>query len=322
MVKTLRGKVIRSTGGFVDVATGEGMYRCRLRGRLKQRALRTDLCVAGDEVRVLPETKRTDAPGEPETYARGTVEEVLPRTSRIGRVHPARSGPPREDVLVANVDQLVVCVAYGEPPLRPRFIDRFLVIAEYGHVPALIVVNKVDFEEEADIQRSLIEPYRDLGYEVLETSAHADIGIDELRERLKGKVSAICGPSGAGKSSLCNAIEPGLATAVGETSEAHGKGRHTTRVATLHPLAGGGYLADTPGIRELAAYGIPEDALARCFPELRPLLGRCAYRSCRHDAEPSCAVRAAVEAGEVSEDRYDSYLRLLFGEERPDRITG
>jgi ribosome biogenesis GTPase len=309
MPETLRGKVIRSTGGFVDVATERGVLRCRLRGRLKQRAYTTDLCVAGDEVRVLPESE-----------TRGTVEEVLPRSSRIGRVHPARSGPPREDVLVANVDQLVVCVAYGEPPLRPRFVDRFLVIAEHDGVPALIVVNKADFLEEAEIQRPLLEPYRDLGYEVLETSAHEGLGIDALRARLEGKVSAICGPSGAGKSSLCNAVEPGLGTAVGETSEAHGKGRHTTRVATLHPLAGGGYLADTPGIRELAAYGIAPEALARCFPELRPLLGRCAYRSCRHDAEPSCAVRAAVEAGQVSEERYDSYLRLLLGDERPDRV--
>jgi ribosome biogenesis GTPase len=324
MSETLHGKVLRTTGGFVDVATERGVLRCRLRGRLKQRAMRTDLCVAGDEVLVLPESAPANATGGGESPARsrGTIEEVLPRTSRIGRVHPARSGPPREDVLVANVDQLVVCVAYGEPPLRPRFIDRFLVIAEHDHVPALIVVNKADFLEEAEIQRPLVEPYRDLGYEVLETSAHTGLGVEALRARLEGKVSAICGPSGAGKSSLCNAIEPGLATAVGATSEAHGKGRHTTRVATLHPLAGGGYLADTPGIRELAAYGIAPDALARCFPELRPLLGRCAYRSCRHDAEPSCAVRAAVEAGQVSEERYDSYLRLLLGDERPDRVTG
>ncbi len=309
MAERREGKVIRTTGGFVDVQTRAGVVRARLRGRLKQERQRTDLCVAGDDVVVRVEGDSA------------VVEEVLPRRSRISRVKPARGGPASEDVLVANLDQLLVCVAYGEPPLRPRFIDRFLVIAEHNDVEAVLVVNKVD-RPEADAQRALVMPYRELGYELLETSTLNGEGIEALRARLRGRESAICGPSGAGKSSLCNAVEPGLGAAVGETSEAHGKGRHTTRVTTLHPLREGGFLADTPGIRELAAYGIPANALDRCFRELRPYLGQCAFRSCKHQSEPSCAVRAAVEEGRVSEERYDSYLRLLLGDERPERAKG
>lgn len=309
MPERREGKVLRTTGGFVDVMTKRGAVRARLRGRLKQERQRTDLCVAGDEVVVRVEGEAA------------VVEEVLPRRSRISRLKPARGGPASEDILVANVDQLLVCVAYGEPPLRPRFIDRFLVIAEHNRVEAIIVANKAD-RPEAAAQRELVAPYEALGYELLETSALAGEGIAALRARLEGRVSAICGPSGAGKSSLCNAVEPGLGAAVGQTSEAHGKGRHTTRVATLHALGAGGFLADTPGIRELAAYGIPANALDRCFRELRPYLGQCAYRSCRHLSEPSCAVRAAVEAGQVSEERYDSYVRLAYGDERPERAKG
>ncbi|MBC7170964.1 MAG: ribosome small subunit-dependent GTPase A [Polyangiaceae bacterium] len=301
--------MIRSTGGFLDVDTAEGIVRARLRGRLKKEKLRTDLCVAGDEVALIVDD------------ASAVVDEVLPRRTRISRVQPARGGPPREDVLVANVDQLLVCVAYGDPPLHPRFIDRFLVIAEHNDVEAMVVVNKVD-RPEADVQRELVLPFRSLGYELIETSTVTGVGVDALRARLAGRITAICGPSGAGKSSLCNAVEPGLGTLVGQTSEAHGKGRHTTRVATLHALSSGGYLADTPGIRELAAYGIPPETLDRCFVEFRPLLGQCAYRSCRHISEPSCAILEAVEAGQVSEERYDSYLRLLLGDERPERAKG
>ncbi len=309
MAETRDGKVLCATGGFLDVHTAGGVVRARLRGRLKQERQRTDLCVAGDEVRV-----RVDG-------GSAVVEEVYPRRSRISRQKPSRGGPATEDVLVANVDRLVVCVAYGEPPIRPRFVDRFLVIAEHNDVEPLVVVNKVDREEAAE-QRALVLPYRALGYEVIETSTRTGEGVDALRAALEGRVSAICGPSGAGKSSLCNALEPGLGAAVGATSDAHGKGRHTTRVATLHPIAGGGFVADTPGIRELAAYGIAAADLDRCFREMRPFLGQCAYRSCRHDGEPSCAVRAAVEAGHVSEERYDSYLRLLLGDERAERVKG
>lgn len=308
MSERRRGTVLLATGGFFDVLTGQGVVRCRMRGRLKKERRKTDLCVIGDEVEV-----RVEEGGV------GTLEEVLPRRSRFSRQQPGRGGARfKEDVLVANLDQVVIVFSFGTPPLRPRMLDRFLVIAEHNHVEAVIVCNKVDAETGPET-RDLLESYRALGYRVLYTSARTGAGIDALGALLEGRLSALTGPSGAGKSSLINAIHPELDLRVGGTSDAHGKGRHTTRVATLHPLPGGGFVADTPGIRELGAFEIPKGELASCFPEMRPFLGRCAFRSCEHIHEPGCEVMAAVDRGEISEARYDSYTRLHEDEERPER---
>ena len=152
--------------------------------------------------------------------------------------------------------------------------------------------------------------YAELGYPVIETSVTTQVGLRELAEACRGRVSAMSGPSGVGKSSLANALSPGLDLRVGATSETDGKGRHTTRVASLHPLGDDSYLVDTPGIRELASYELPLEDLDHCFPEMRPYLGRCSYRSCAHESEPGCAVRKAVEAGAIHPERSDSYLRL------------
>ncbi len=324
-----QGIVLRSTAGFFDVQLSDKVVRARLRGRLKRVRQKTDLCVIGDQVRVA-----IGADGS------ATVEEVLPRRTVFSRQHPARGGH-REDVLIANLDLLVVVMAFEAPPFVPRMIDRFLVIAEHNGVDAILVANKVDLRiDEDDYIDEALELYESLGYRTFRTNARGtetetesesrqagdadaeqeDAGILALRRALQGRVAAFCGPSGAGKSSLVNAIEPGLDLRVGATSEAHGKGRHTTRVATLHPLTGGGYIADTPGIRELASFEIPDQELAHCFPELRPLLKECAFRSCRHLTEPGCAVLAAVEAETLDADRYESYAKMLLGEERPDRV--
>jgi ribosome biogenesis GTPase len=214
----------------------------------------------------------------------------------------------REDVLIANLDQLVVTFCHGEPPLKRRLLDRFLVIAEQQGVEAIIVVNK------ADLAPSPSLPWRDvyesLGYTILEVSAATGRGISELRAALEGRISAFVGPSGVGKSSLINQIVPHLELETRAVSEHHGKGRHTTRVATLHALPGGGFLADTPGIRELGTWALPEDELDRCFPELDELRAQCAFRRCSHVHEPNCAVIEALNEGRIDADRYESYLRL------------
>jgi len=308
MTERRRGTVLRATGGFFDVLTEGRVVRCRMRGRLKKERQKTDLCVIGDEVEV------SLLDGD-----EGLLEEVLPRRSRFSRQQPGRGGARfKEDVLVANLDQIVVVFSFSTPPLHPRMLDRFLVIAEHAGVEAVVVGNKVD-EEGGPETRSLLERYRDLGYRVLTTSARTGEGVEELGALLRGRLSALVGPSGAGKSSLINAVYPELALRVGGTSEAHGKGRHTTRVATLHPLPGGGFVADTPGIRELGAFEIPKSELAACFPEMRPFLGLCGFRSCEHVHEPGCAVMEAVDRGAIAEARYDSYVRLHEDEERPDR---
>jgi ribosome biogenesis GTPase len=296
MTVVTEGLVVRSTAGFIDVVVGSEVVRCRMRGRLKNRVRTTDLCVIGDHVRV--------ARPDPQTCV---VVEVLPRNTRFSRRQPGR-GPQREDVLVANLDQLLITFCYGRPPIKTRLLDRFLVIAEHQEVRPIIVMNKVDLRKpgESDWQST----YEAIGYPVLNVSAETGEGVSLITEVLKDRISAFVGPSGVGKSSIINRILPKLDLNTASVSERHGKGRHTTRVASLHPLPTGGFLADTPGIRELATWALPVEELDRCFPELRQYREGCAFRRCSHTHEPECAVADAVNEGKVDRERFESYVRL------------
>jgi ribosome biogenesis GTPase len=300
------GLVLRARSGFYTIVTDDGdLIEARLRGRIKRDRQASDLAVIGDRVTVehLPDGS-------------GAIASIEPREHRFSRRQPGPRGSWREDVIVANPDLVAVVFACDRPPPNPRLIDRFLVVAEYNEVPSLLVANKVDLVGDA-AAHDLFSPYQRIGYEVAYTSAKAGIGLEELRGRLAGRLSIVTGPSGAGKSTLLNALQPGLQLVTGEVSEVEsGKGKHTTTHAELHPLAGdaGGYVADTPGIRELGLWQIPPTELARCFPEFRPHLGRCAFNDCTHVHEPRCGLRAAVASGQVGEERYDSYRRLLTGD--------
>jgi ribosome biogenesis GTPase len=192
-------------------------------------------------------------------------------------------------------------------------LDRFLVIAEKERIPAVIVANKVDLvgPEQA---RETFGHYAALGYTVIYTSVNENLGLEELRGQLAGKLSGLAGPSGVGKSSLLNAIQPGLGQAVREVSQSMHKGRHTTVVRQLFPLQGGGYVADTPGLRSVALWDTRPEELDAYFPELAPLVAECQFSDCTHLKEPGCAVLAAVDAGTVHPARYDSYLRLRASE--------
>jgi ribosome biogenesis GTPase / thiamine phosphate phosphatase len=295
----LQGLVLKAQSGFFWVKTDAGVLECSLRGRLKKERQSSDICVIGDDV----EVKQISA-------ANGAIEAVAPRRTKLARRAPGSKGVWSEDVMVANVYQVLLVFACSHPDFHPRMLDRYLVLTEASELETTIVANKVDLVGD-DRAHELFAAYERIGYPVLYTSPKTGQGIDELGARLGRGISVITGKSGVGKSTLLNAVQPGLGLATGEVSDAVGKGRHTTRVAELIPLdTEGGYVADTPGIRELGLWRFPLDELDWCFREFRPYLGECYFAGCTHTHEPDCAVRAALDAGQIDAERYDSYVRL------------
>jgi len=299
----LTGTVLRARSGFYTVLTDDrALVECRLRGRVKQERSDSDLVVIGDRVSIAM-VGGGDA----------MIESVEPRRSRFSRRQPGPRGAWKEDMIVANLDQVLVVFACAEPMPNLRMIDRFLVVAEHNEIPALVVANKVDLVGLAAANLTF-GGYESIGYPVHYLSAREGIGVETLADQLAGRTSVVTGPSGVGKSTLLNAIQPGLRIETGTVSGTVHKGRHTTTSAELHRLtgAGGGFVADTPGLRELGLWQIPDADLAWCFPEMRPYLGGCAFNDCRHLSEPRCAILAAIAAGTVSAARHDSYRRLLL----------
>ncbi len=296
----MQGTVLRAQSGFFWVQTAQGILECRLRGRLKKDRLSTDIAVIGDEVEV-----------EQVSPQQGAIEAVLPRRTRLARRAAGPRGAWKEDVIVANVDQVLLVFACTAPAFHPRMLDRYLVLTEFNDLDAVIVANKVDLIS-IEQARVMFAPYEAIGYTVIYTSITDEQGIADIRTRLAGRTSVVTGKSGVGKSSLLNVIQPGLHLATSAVSATMNKGRHTTTVAELLPLdlPEGGYVADTPGIREIGLWHIPIDELDWCFCEFRPFLDQCAFQNCSHSHEPDCAVRTAVVQGHISEQRYDSYLRL------------
>lgn len=291
------GTVLSFAGGDYEILLDDGrIVDGRLRGRLKLEARIGDRVVAGDRVRV-----QEPADGSV------TIEAVEPRRSQLIRRAPGHSR--RAKVIVANADQVVAVVAVAHPEPHLRMLDRLLVLAGSSDLPAIIVINKTDLSAEADV-RARFAAYPAAGYDVLFTSALQDRGIGDLRQRLCGRESVLAGPSGAGKSSLLNAVEPGLGLRVGAVSAAVHKGRHTTVTARLIPLAAGGFVADTPGLREVGLWGVDTGTLDTLFPEFLDRLGTCRFARCTHTHEPDCAIREAVDQGRIDRGRFESYVAL------------
>lgn len=295
------GTVVKAQSGFFWVRTDDTTLRCTLRGRLKKSRVESDIATLGDQVRISP-----TIPGE------GAVEEVLPRRSKLARRAAGSKGVWKEDVLVANLDQVVAVFAVANPEPHLRMLDRYLINAELNNLDVLIVANKCDLLPSEESQ-ALFAVYTRIGYRVIFTSTRLDEGIAALREQLTDKLSALSGPSGVGKSSLLNVVQPGLTLRTGATSVSGanmGRGRHTTVAAELIPLHDGGFVADTPGIRELGLWQVPPADLDWGFREFRPLIEQCYFQPCSHLHEPDCAVREAVTQGLIDESRYTSYARL------------
>jgi ribosome biogenesis GTPase len=299
---TFPGLIVRSQSGFYTVETGAGIFICQLRGRLKKGPRLGDVVAIGDRVLVTP------LDGE-----NGIIEAISPRQRMLSRLAPQPQGEYQQ-IIIANPDQACFVFACADPEPRFGMLDRFLVIAEKQSVPAVIIANKVDLVG-AGQAVSFFGHYASLGYHLVYTSAHNRLGVDELRNVLHGKISVFSGPSGVGKSSLLNAIQPGLGLEARAVSQATSKGRHTTVVRQLFPLDGGGYVADTPGLKALALWDIEPEELDGYFPELRPLVSQCQFSDCTHVHEPGCAVLAALATGEIHPGRYASYMRMRFGEE-------
>jgi ribosome biogenesis GTPase / thiamine phosphate phosphatase len=296
----MQGTVLRAQSGFFWVQTDTGVLECTLRGRLKKERQSSDIAVIGDMVEVKQVSPTT-----------GAIEAVEPRRTKLARRAAGTKGIWSEDVLIANLDQVLLVFACASPEFHPRMLDRYLALTESSALDTVIVANKLDL---VGLERAhaLFAEYERIGYPVIYTSTKQGIGIEDLRARLGGRISVVTGKSGVGKSSLLNVVQPGLGLATSEISEVIDKGRHTTRVAELIALdlPGGGYVADTPGIRELGLWQFPLDELDWCFREFRPFLDECYFSGCTHTHEPDCGVRAAVAAGQISEERYQSYVRL------------
>jgi len=306
--EAIRGIVTRAHGLWYEVKLLEEDRRdavviATLRGQLKKQRRRTDIVAVGDRVRVveLPDNE-------------AAIEYVEPRSRAL--IRTARNTRDTEQVILANPDQVLFVFAVRDPEPHVRMLDRFIILAEMQELPIRIVVNKIELDDPASghgAERTF-GIYRGL-YPIHVVSAHTGQGIPELREALRGKTSAVAGPSGVGKSSLLNAIDPEHRRDVGAISDATGKGRHTTIGSRLHQIDHDTFVADTPGMRALAMHAIPAERLDWCYVEMRQHLGQCFYPDCTHVHEPGCAVRAAVESGEIGRQRYASYVALRTGDE-------
>ena len=294
-----RGLVLAVQGSFCDVASDHGACTCYVRRVLRSLLIEGRQPVAaGDHVQF----RRT-------TQGEGVIIAVDPRRSALMRRYR-----DRVHTVVANMDQVVVVASFAQPPLKAPLIDRYLVAADVGDVAAIICLNKLDLDAHGRADEAAAM-YRHIGYPVVVTSAATGQGIDTLSYLLKDRKSVVAGHSGVGKSSLLNRLQPGLNLRVREVSDGTLKGKHTTALTRLIPLDMGGYVADTPGIRQLALWQVEPKEVTDHFAEFASVAGRCPFPDCRHAGEQDCAVKRAVADGRIHPDRYDSYLRIM----EPDR---
>lgn len=334
--EVLEGLVIRAHTGVYYVQCGDRVIECTLRGKIKRE---TQAIVGGkrknifsDPVAVGDRVTVTVAESE-----KGAVEDIMPRKTKLSRKAPGTyikmkskqtrvpkrmksyattvATNPLEQIVVANADQLLITVSTRTPKFTPHLVDRFLVVAEAGELESIICINKMDLinDKEREEVYKQGQIYEDIGYKVLYTSALEASGLDELTSLLKDKLTALAGPSGSGKSTLLNAIQPDLDLRTGVVSDKTSKGKHTTTNVELHPLDFGGYVVDTPGIRELGLWEVWKDEVHLFFPDIDPYVIKCRFSNCSHTDEEGCAVLEAIEQGKIAKTRHESYLKLRAG---------
>ena len=303
MDRKFTATVVRATGSWDDVLHDGETVRCRIRGRLRLKGVRsTNPVVVGDEVAC-----EADEGGD---YV---IADILPRRNYV--IRRASNLSKESHIIAANVDQALLMASLRSPETPTEFVDRFLVTCEAYKVPVTILLSKLDLQD-AEAVAEFRAVYEGAGYRVLEVSVREGRGVEEVRELLAGRTTLVSGNSGVGKSTLIQAIDPSLDIRTGEISESHHKGRHTTTFSTMYPLAGGGAVIDTPGIKGFGLIDIDEAELWHYFPEMMRVAPACRFYNCTHTHEPGCAVTEAVKAGEIAWPRYESYLKIRDEDEK------
>ena len=297
--KCLTGRVLSSAGLTTVVRCPDRRrFECTIRKVLRTMSRdERSIVIAGDEVLFLPTSSD-----------KGVIERVHPRHGVL-----ARGSQHREHILVANIDQVAIVVSAEEPVIKPHLVDRFLVSAAKGNVAAVIFLNKIDLVDPADLQM-LCGIYAQLGNEIVLVSAERRLGLDRLKAVLRNRQTVVAGQSGVGKSSLLNVIQPGLSLRTGEVSDWTKKGKHTTRNAVLYELDFGGWVVDTPGIRQMELWDVHPEEIEGYFVEFRPFVRFCKFPNCSHVHESDCGVQSAVARGLISTMRYESYRKLTLGD--------
>ena len=294
--------VVRATGSWYDVLHDGAMLRCRIRGKLRLKGVRsTNPVVVGDEA--VCEADGGDC----------VIVDIVPRRNYV--IRRASNLSKESHIIAANVDQALLMVTLRSPETPKEFADRFLVTCEAYKVPAAILLSKIDLQD-AEAVAEFRAVYEGAGYRVLEVSAKEGRGVEEVRKLLAGRTALVSGNSGVGKSTLIQTIDPSLDIRTGEISDSHHKGRHTTTFSTMYPLAEGGAVIDTPGIKGFGLLDIDDAELWHYFPEMMRVAPGCRFYNCTHTHEPGCAVVEAVKAGEIAWSRYESYLKILDDDEK------
>lgn len=309
-MKQMQAVVYKSTGSWYLVRTEDGkMHPARIRGHFKMEGISsTNPIAVGDEVLVEIEDL-------PETTV--TISDILPRKNYVIRQSP--HSKRQHHIIAANLDQSMVFITLREPRTSQGFVDRFLVSCEAFHVPAILVFNKVDVYRAKEMYQleDWKAMYTEIGYQVLVTSTVTEEGLDDLKAALVHKKTLLSGHSGVGKSSLMNVLFPELELRTAAVSEWSGKGMHTTTFAEMHDLPNGGCVIDTPGVREFGIVGIEPEELSHYFPEMKDRINDCQFNNCQHLHEPGCAIKAAIESGEIAMQRFESYLNIHASMEKP-----
>lgn len=302
----MKGLVLKSTGKNYEVKGEDGVvYNCQVRGKLRLKGLvTTNPVAAGDVVDFDAETDQT-----------GSIRDVQERKNYIIRKSVNLS--KEAQIVASNIDNAFLIITTTRPQTTPGFIDRFLITAEAYGIPVTLVFHKIDQYSEDELYdvEELIDTYHNIGYPFLVTSLVNGQQLDIMREKMQGKINLLSGHSGTGKSSLVNYFIPDKNIRIGDISESSNKGQHTTTFAEMHELPFGGYIVDTPGIKGFGLVDIPKEEIPNYFIEFFRLLPNCKFSNCKHINEPGCAVRSAVEKGELPESRYRSYISMINDEE-------